>query len=249
MPAMLTTALLRLRLQAANLLAAVPSCCALCGRDGRTALCTDCRRRYLTTAPLRCRQCAGLLPTGAASSLCGACLRAPPAFDAAIVVADYAAPLDQLVLGLKFGGQLALAPLLGELLADALRQRPQTDWPAILAPVPLGRQRLAERGFNQALEIARPLARTLSLPLAPMLLARSRETAPQTLLTPAERRVNLRRAFSLPPDSMVQVRGRHVGVVDDVLTTGMTLHEIAATLKHCGAARVTCLAFARAGRG
>jgi ComF family protein len=242
-------ALLSLRLQAARLLAAVPSCCALCGCSGRTALCADCRQRYLCAAMPRCRRCAVTLPTGAASPLCGACLRKAPAFDAAVVAADYRAPLDQLVLALKFGGQLAVAPLLGQLLADAMRQVPAHDWPGILAPVPLGRRRLVERGFNQALEIARPLARSLGLRLAPTLLARSRETAPQTLLTPVERRANLRQAFKVPQASMHLVRGQHVGVVDDVLTTGATLDEVAGTLKRCGAVRITILAFARTGRG
>lgn len=245
---MLRHALIRLRTQAAGMLAAALCCCALCGRTGRTALCDGCRERYMVSPSARCTRCAIALPAGAGAVLCGACLRRPPSFDAAVVASDYAAPLDQLVLALKFGGQLAMAPLLGRLLADALRRLPRQDWPEVLAPVPLGPRRLAERGFNQALEIARPLARSLALPLAPRLLARQRETAPQSLLTPNERRANLRRAFSLPLDGPEQVRGRHVGVVDDVLTTGATLEEIAATLKRCGAARVTCLAFARTGR-
>jgi len=234
-----------LRRQAARLQAALPSCCALCGRSGGSVLCHSCRQRYLAPARLRCRQCALPLPAGAALALCGACLRRPPAFDAAIVVTDYDAPLDQLVLSLKFGAQLALAPLFGALLADALRRQPQDAWPTLLTVVPLGRQRLAERGFNQALEIARPLARDLKLSLDPRLLMRCRETAPQTLLKPADRRANLRQAFVVPAAGMDSVRGRHVGVVDDVITTGVTLNEIAATLKRFGAARVTCLAFAR----
>ncbi|WP_249222745.1 ComF family protein [Noviherbaspirillum sp. L7-7A] len=188
------------------------------------------------------------MPAAAGVLRCGSCLRRPPSFDATVVAGDYAAPLDQLVLALKFGGQLAMAPLFGQLLADALRRLPQQEWPELITPVPLGQRRLAERGFNQALEIARPLARGLGLPLAARLLARERETAPQSLLTPGERRANLRRAFSLPQAGPGQVRGRHVGVVDDVLTTGATLEEIAATLKRCGAVRVTCLAFARTGR-
>jgi ComF family protein len=245
---MLRHALIRLRIHAASLLASVPCCCALCGRADRAVLCAACQARYLANPAVRCAQCAIVLPAGAGVILCGSCLRRPPSFDAAVVASDYAAPLDRLVLALKFGGQLAMAPLFGQLLADALRRLPRQDWPDLLAPVPLGHRRLAERGFNQALEIARPLARSLRLPLAPRLLARQRDTAPQSLLTPAERRANLRRAFSLPQAGLERVRGRHVGVVDDVLTTGATLEEIAATLKRCGAVRVTCLAFARTGR-
>lgn len=190
-----------------------------------------------------------MLPAGTgAASVCGNCLRRPPAFDATIVVTDYEAPLDQLVLDLKFGGQLALAPLFGSLLAEAMRRQPPAAWPAVLAPVPLGRQRLVERGFNQALEIGRTLARELGLPLRARLLERCRETAPQTLIAPGERRANLRLAFTVPPASLGQVGEQHVGVIDDVITTGVTLDEIAATLKRAGAARVTCLAFARTPR-
>lgn len=188
------------------------------------------------------------LPTGAGAGVCGNCLRRPPAFDATLVVTDYGPPLAQLVLDLKFGAQLALAPLFGSLLAQTLQRQPRTAWPAMLAPVPLGRLRLTERGFNQALEIARTLARELALPLHARLLERCRDTAPQTLLAPGERRANLRRAFSVPPASLDRVRGRHVGIIDDVITTGVTLDEIAATLKRAGAARVTCLAFARTPR-
>lgn len=245
---MLRHALIRLRTHAAGMLASVPCCCALCGRVGRTVLCEGCRARYLASSPARCVQCAIDLPASAGVMRCGSCLRRPPSFDATVVAGDYAAPLDQLVLALKFGSQLPVALLFGQLLADALRRLPPREWPELLAPVPLGKHRLAERGFNQALEIARPLARHLGLPLAARLLARARETAPQSLLTPGERRANLRSAFSLSHAGLNQVRGRHVGVVDDVLTTGATLEEIAATLKRCGAVRVTCLAFARTGR-
>lgn len=245
---MLRHALIRLRTQAARMMASAPCCCALCGRVGSNVLCPDCQTRYLARSPERCLQCAIDLPAGAGAVRCGSCLRRAPSFDATVVVGDYAPPLDQLVLALKFGGQLALAPLFGQLLADALRRLPPLQWPELLAPVPLGKRRLAERGYNQALEMARPLARSLGLPLAARLLSRQRETAPQSLLTPGERRANLRRAFSLPPAGLGQVRGRHVGIVDDVFTTGATLEEIAATLKRGGAARVTCLAFARTGR-
>jgi ComF family protein len=245
---MLASIRLRSKVLATRLLAAVPSCCALCGCSGASVLCTACRQRYLAPPAPRCVQCAMTLPAGAGTTLCGACLRHPPAFDAAIVVTDYEAPLDQLVLNLKFGAQLALAPLFGALLAQAMRAYPRENWPGVLAPAPLGRQRLAERGFNQALEIGRPLARELGLALESRLLVRCRETAPQTLLDPARRRTNLRLAFMVPPARLAQVRGQHVGVIDDVVTTGVTLNEIAATLKRAGAARVTCLAFARTPR-
>ena len=181
-----------------------------------------------------------------------------------MAAADYAAPLDQLVLGLKFGGRLALAPLFAEQMRAALSDRPQSmqrqpdghdhdavsnlgpnHLPDMLAPVPLGHVRLQERGFNQSLEIARPLSLALGVPLLPRLLIRVRDTPAQAQLAPLARRQNLLGAFTLTPRTQKRIRGRHVGVVDDVMTTGATLDEIAATLKRFGATRVTNLVFAR----
>jgi predicted amidophosphoribosyltransferase len=111
----------------------------------------------------------------------------------------------------------------------------------VLCPVPLGPRRLAGRGFNQALEMARPLAGALGVPLQARLLARPRDTPAQSTMTPVARKLNVRRAFVVEGD----VDGKHVGVVDDVMTSGNTLHEVARILKRAGAARVTNLVFAR----
>ncbi|MFJ7567250.1 phosphoribosyltransferase family protein [Herminiimonas sp. NPDC097707] len=225
---------------------ALPSSCALCGFSSRQALCDDCEQRFFNQTPLRCHQCASPLPhTGAPIQRCGACLGDPPAFDATIVAGDYAAPVDHLVLALKFGNRLALAPLFASMLRDAILREPAFAMPALLTAVPLGEKRLSERGFNQALEIAKPLARAIAIPLAPQLLERTRDTLMQSMLHPAERHRNMRHAFVLPANADVLVRGRHIGVVDDVMTTGVTLNEIAATLKRHGAVRVTNLVFAR----
>jgi ComF family protein len=225
--------------------AALPCCCALCGRSCGAALCAACRLRYLADMACRCDACGLSLSPHDAGLLCGACLKRPRAFDQTIVATDYAAPLDQLVLKLKFGAQLALAPMFAALLQAALKARAPDAMPDLLTAVPLGAARLAERGFNQSLEIARPLARSLGIPLAARLLVRSRETPPQSLLPPGERRANVRRAFTLTPQAVELVRGRHVALVDDVMTTGETLDAVAATLKRFGAAQVSCLVLAR----
>jgi ComF family protein len=175
-----------------------------------------------------------------------------------VVATDYIAPLDQLVLALKFGGKLALAPLFARLLADALLRfrtvgalpglsilPASTTLPALLAGVPLSTSRLTVRGFNQSLEIARPLARLTGIALAPQLLLRVRDTRPQSLLAPEQRRSNIAGAFDVAPRHADRIGGLHVAVVDDVITTGHTLNEIAATLKRYGTARVTNLVFAR----
>ncbi len=177
--------------------------------------------------------------------LCGACLAHRPPFDATIAAVDYASPLDQLVLQLKFGQRLALAPWCARMLVDAVLARPDLVLPDLLLPVPLGRQRLAERGFNQALEIARPLARALGVPLQARLAVRAHDTLAQSSLAPGARQANVRHAFALAPQLLPLVRGRHIGLVDDVMSSGHTLGELAALCKRFGATRVSNLVFAR----
>jgi ComF family protein len=192
-------------------------------------------------------QCALPLPAinTIPGKICGDCLKRPPAFDATIVAVDYAPPVDQLVLALKFGNRLALAPLLAHALRDAALRTTGFTPPTRLTAVPLGPRRLAERGFNQALEIAKPVSRSLGIKLDAGLIERMRETRAQAMLHPDERHKNIRSAFIVPGHAMDRVRGQHIGVIDDVITTGETLNELAATLKRFGATRVTNLVFAR----
>jgi len=224
----------------------LPSSCALCQQSGPHGLCRDCRQRYFHAQPHRCLQCA--MPTTLSTARCGDCIKRKPAFDATIVATDYVAPADQLVMALKFNATLTLAPLLAQLLHERVERartfaaRPR---PALLTAVPLGPQRLQERGFNQALEIARPLSALLGIRLEPGLLARVSETRAQSLLPLAQRRHNMRQAFVVPHEALLKVRGQHIGVVDDVMTSGATLDELAATLKRFGARSVTNLVFAR----
>lgn len=224
----------------------LPCSCALCGETAPAVVCAPCRRRYAGAGGPRCPCCAN--PLGAqepAGQRCAGCLADPPAFEATVAAVDYAAPLDTLALRLKFGAQLPLAPWFAEQLHEAVLAHPGWPLPELLCPVPLGPQRLAERGFNQALEIARPLAASLGLPLAPRLLVRSIDTRAQSGVAPSERADNIRGAFALAGAAPEPVAGRHVGVVDDVMTSGHTLNEVAATLKRAGAARVSNLVFAR----
>jgi len=226
-------------------LSVVPCPCLLCGSENRAMICSACRQQFFTDATARCFCCA--VPLNPHDRLCGACLSDAPAFQRTWVACNYEPPLDQLVLSLKFGHQLAVAPSLARLLAASvcLAAEPDPALPDLLIPVPLSRERLAQRGFNQALEIARPLARLLHLPLYPRLLVRVRDTTAQSLLHPNQRRKNILHAFVPDGDYEDKIRHRHVGVVDDVMTTGATLHEIAACLKRHGARQVSNLVFAR----
>ena len=225
----------------------LPASCALCGGAADGAVCAPCQADYVRLDIPRCPCCANPL-AGAPPErpcLCGSCLAHLPPFDATVAAVDYASPLDQLVLQLKFGARLALAPWCARMLVDAVLARPDMLLPELLLPVPLGRQRLAERGFNQALEIAKPLARALGVPLQARLAVRAHDTLAQSSLAPGARQANVRHAFVLAPQMAPLVRGRHVGLVDDVMSSGHTLGELAALLKRFGATRVSNLVFAR----
>lgn len=243
------------QLQLARILESMPSCCALCNKSGKRIICDGCKQHYFSDCPPRCRQCANPLPrlNGPGPALCGNCLKQPRAFDTTIVACDYAAPTDQLILALKFGGRLALAPMFAQMLCDVTQRQASStqpmlsaDLPDILTAVPLSAQRLRQRGFNQALEIAKPLARMLGLNLQHGLLLRQRDTLPQSQVPELEqRRRNLRQAFAVPPAAVQHIDGRHIGVVDDVMTSGETLHALAKTLRRHGARRITNFVFAR----
>jgi len=183
-----------------------------------------------------CPGCALALPPGMA---CPACRAQRFAFDAALARFDYRFPVDRLIHRFKYGGDLAVGRWLAERLAERALDAARPD---LLVVPPLAAARLRERGFNQAVEIARVLARRLHVPLDRRLVRRRRATAPQARLGRRARQANLRGAFECARD----VRDAHVAIVDDVLTTGATADAIARVLKDAGAARVSVWAVARA---
>ena len=219
-----------------------PPACVLCDAPGRV-LCAACRRDATSGVERACPCCA--LPLSRGGSLCGRCLKRSPAFDRTWAAALYTAPFTQLVRALKYGATLAYAPVLADLLhARVLSVDDAGDFDRVL-PVPLSRERMAERGFNQSIEIARVLARRLDLPLDTRSVLRILDTSPQASLAFAARRRNLRGAFSVVDGCRQDLVGSHVAIVDDVMTTGATLDELARTLKRAGVARVTNLVVAR----
>ena len=180
--------------------------------------------------------------------LCGACLHAPPRFERALAAFDYAFPWDRVIAEFKFRGRLEWAAPLAQLLAAAARaQGTEVD---MVTAVPLASQRLRERGYNQAWEIARRVAHQLGLPVRHDLLLRWRDTPQQLQLDRRQRDANLRGAF-MPgdADARAAVRGRRVALVDDVLTTGTTAEEATRALLEAGAASVQLWVLARTERG
>lgn len=201
-------------------------------------MCLGCRQDFFDAGCVRCFVCGDRLPQICADAPCGRCLVAMPAFDQTIVLGDYTPPLDGMVTALKSGGRLDLARVFGDLLAERVGRRAPID--CVLA-VPLSARRQRERGFNQSIEIARVIARHLAVPLARRALVRTGTSPPQQSLPLHARRANVRGAFRLRRP----LSARRAAVVDDVMTSGATLDEIARILKRAGVEQIVNLVVAR----
>lgn len=214
----------------------IPHACLLCGATVRgEPLCPGCRHDLPKLDDDRCPQCALPSPGGA---FCGACLRHPPAFDHTEAAHAYAFPLDALVRHCKYQGALELTDLFARELAQRVAGRDRAD---VIIPMPLHPRRLGERGFNQAAEIARRLSRRLLIPWRADACRRMRDTSPQAGLDLKARRRNLRGAFQCDGN----LAGQRVALVDDVMTSGTSLDELAKVAKKAGAASVTAWVVAR----
>jgi ComF family protein len=213
--------------------------CLLCGQDSEgEILCPACAADLPRLSTPHCPRCA--LPTAQGES-CGRCLAHPPHFDRTFAAFSYGFPLDKLIQSFKYGHRLALAAYLGRELARLASASAGEMAADLIVPLPLHPLRLRERGFNQALELARPVAVALGLPLDPHACARIRYTPAQAGLPWKKRAENIRRAFHCTRE----LTGRHILLVDDVMTTGASLDECARTLKRHGAAEVSLLVVAR----
>lgn len=219
----------------------LPRPCTLCGTWDRAGLCRHCSARFQARLTLRCPRCALVSPGGAT---CGACLRAPPPYSACVAAADYGFPWDRLITRFKFNDQPELAIVLADVLASALRQADALPVDLVL-PVPLSPSRLAERGFNQAWELARRVAARRGLSADANLLLRLRDTPHQVGLSRAERERNLRDAMWVHTASVARIAHRRIALVDDVMTTGGTAVAATRALLVAGAATVQVWVLAR----
>jgi ComF family protein len=219
-----------------------PPTCVLCGApgDGVLDLCRGCHAD-LPHNRHACPRCAIPLPEGqAAGTLCGPCQRRPPPFAASHAAFRYEDPVPTLIGGAKFRARLDLVRLLGQSLALALLAQ-GAECPGLIVPVPLHPRRLRGRGYNQALELARAVSAVLDIPIDAAGSVRTAYTNPQVGLADRERRRNVRGAFAVlrPPAA------RHVAILDDVVTTGSTVAELARVLLAAGVERVDVWAVAR----
>ncbi|MDO5623269.1 MAG: ComF family protein [Pseudomonadota bacterium] len=228
-----------------RLLSALPSQCMVCHAWPARPVCMACAARF--ARPLhRCGTCALPVPDGVAR--CGACVRQAPPLHACLAAVAYAWPWAQAIQRFKFAQAPGLAAPLARLMADApgmAQALADADW---LLPLPLSTQRLAERGYNPAHLLARQLLKALPATQARLradMLLRTRHSPPQSELPRAQRLKNVRGAFSVPAAQAPALHERHVLLLDDVMTTGASLHEAARTLLTAGAKQVTALVLAR----
>lgn len=217
----------------------MPAACLLCGdRPGAGGLlCQECLAD-LPGLDGACPACGRPRP---GSTPCGPCLQRRPIHDRLIAAYRYQFPVDDLIRGFKYHGRLGICDALAPALARGIDDRLGSHLPQVMLPVPLHRWRLYRRGFNQSLEIARRLNRSLGIPIDTRLLRRHRATREQARLGPAERRRNLRRAFVLNGECTYDC----VAIVDDVVTTGATVTELARLLRRHGVKEIQVWALAR----
>ncbi|HSW69063.1 MAG TPA: ComF family protein [Gammaproteobacteria bacterium] len=223
----------------------LPHVCIFCKNISHRPedLCSSCLQN-LPVLKQGCLSCANVLPLEKSQAFCGECLQKKPPFDITHSLFLYQPPVPKLILDLKFYHALTHAKLLGELLAEKIIHEwyQESALPTVIIPMPLHVSRLKERGFNQAVEIARPIAKALDLPLMIHDVARIKPTLPQATLSADKRKKNVKNAFLIKKS----LENQHVAVVDDVITTGNTMREFCRMLKRRGAGKISVWCCARA---
>lgn len=217
----------------------LPASCLLCGMASQNRCCLGCAADlpWLVHA---CHRCGYMLPMDAEN--CGECLKRSPPYDNTIALFRYEPPMDHVLLSVKFRRHLAYACMLGEMMSDKVGEYYRDSaLPELVLPVPLHPQRLKVRGYNQALEIARPVAKQFKIPLSLQDCVRAVETKPQATVPAEERAQNIQKAFAL----VRKIQAKHVAIFDDVVTTGSTVAEITRVLKKSGVERVDVWCCAR----
>lgn len=217
----------------------LPSQCLVCHAWPAHSVCESCVNRFAQPQP-RCRTCALRLPEGVQQ--CGACIRTTPPLDACLAAVSYDYPWSGLIVGYKFHQQPGRSSAFALLLRSTPWVEPALDAADIVVPMPLSKQRLRERGFNQALLLARQLAPEKT---DHRLLLRIKDTPPQSSLTRSERLDSLNDAFAVEPLLAAKIKGAKLVLLDDVMTSGATLHAAARALRSAGAAHITGLVIAR----
>ncbi len=214
-----------------------PQQCIICQQSSEGPIfCCACLAG-LPRMQTACGSCA--LPVTTTRSLCGRCQKKPPPVDLAKTLFYYQPPITQAIFQLKFSGKIRFAKFFGSLLTKAIsKENLQADF---LVPVPLHKKRLRERGFNQAIELAKPISKALNIPICRQ-IKRITNTPTQIKLNAKQRQKNIRNAFS----TKQSFKNKRLIIIDDVVTTTATTHELAKLLKKNGAKMVAVFSVARA---
>ncbi|MDH3999534.1 MAG: ComF family protein [Desulfuromonadales bacterium] len=226
----------------------LPPVCHLCDQALPAQLdlpgfCLSCLADFPPLSPARCSRCAcPFVGTSEDRHLCGSCLQIPPAFSHVYALGQHDGALCEAINRVKYRNRLDLATLLGKLLAEDLTDQGLGQWPDLLLPVPLQRKRLRSRGYNQAAELARPIAKILQRPLMTDWLRRTRHTPPQQGLNAEQRRLNQRDSFICSGS----IANQKILLIDDVMTTGETARECSRVLQDAGATEIRVAVVTRA---
>lgn len=222
----------------------MPHRCVGCGLLSQQphGLCTSCSSLLPWLARV-CEYCAIPLQANSLTPYCGQCLKQRPIFQNSYMLFEYAKPISTYILALKFSQQIHYAELFGELFA----QKIQSEWyankplPQVIMPVPLHPQRLAQRGYNQAIEIAKPIAKKLQLPLGRHYCQRTKATLAQANIDADQRKDNVKNAFTVKQ----QLPYQHIAILDDVYTTGCTVTALSKALFKAGIKKIDIWSIAR----
>lgn len=220
------------------------SCTTLLTSEKKVPLCPECDKKIIRITPPICRFCGEpLSETTLDPTSCQDCLNSPPPFAWARALGRYEGLLQELIHRFKYGRDVTVGNRLGRLMAEHPYPAVDLSVPRLILPVPLHPRRLRERGFNQAVLLAKHLAARLRIPLDVMSLRRSRDTESQTNLDRVSRAENVRGGFHLEKDGAVE--GKNVLLIDDVYTTGNTVKECAGVLMTHGASSVSVITLAK----
>jgi ComF family protein len=222
-----------------KILHALPSQCLVCRAWPAQSICEACVNRFAQPRQ-RCQTCALALPAGVQQ--CGACIKEPPPLDRCLAAVSYDFPWSDLIVDYKFHQQPGLASALTLLLRSTPWVEPALDAAHLVLPLPLSKQRLRTRGFNQALLLAQHLAPDKA---DGQLLLRIQDTPAQSSLTRAQRLDSVKHAFAVDPLRHKLLQGARLVLVDDVMTSGASLFAAARVLRAAGAAHITGLVIAR----
>lgn len=227
----------------------LPAICLHCRKiaDQKIQLCSECYAAlpWINTGCIRCG-----IPLPATvyhhENTCQDCLQSLPPFDQTIAVFEYDKVIKTLITGLKFHHRLSHAKLLGTLMADKIQTHYQSQpLPTCILPIPLHYRRISQRGFNQSIELAKPLAKAMHIPINTRVCKRIFHTKPQSILNAKERKRNVKGAFGLK-QGFCKDNLQHVAIVDDVMTTTSTATELALLLKESGVQKIDTWCCARA---